>query len=230
MVAQKLSDINHLTGEGHFDVIAEKLACDGFDELPVDKAVGVESTFEELCSCFENNRVGKTTLLNKFNNNVLSKKAIDAVIWAVASKDVDEGKIQEAIGKKLHVRDDEWNVKTVDDKALLLYNILKNKKFVLLLDDVWARIDLLKLGVPSPKNHARSKELCRLMDAQRVIKVNCLTPDKAFELFKDKVGGKILESPHILPLAKQVVKECKGLPLALCTVGRAMANKETPNK
>ncbi|XP_028780367.1 probable disease resistance protein At1g61300 [Neltuma alba] len=248
MVAQKLSDVNDLTSKGNFDVIAEQLARDGFDELPVDEAVGVESTFEELCSCFGNNRVGiiglygmggvgKTTLLKKFNNDFLSKKAKNIVIWVVVSKDTDEGKIQEAIRKKLHVKDDEWNNKTVDDRVLLLYNILKNEKFVLLLDDVWERIDLLKLGVPSPKDHeckiiftTRLKEVCGLMDAQGLIKVNCLAPDEAFELFKDKVGGTILESPHILPLAKQVVEECQGLPLALCTVGRAMANKENPNE
>ncbi|XP_028780235.1 disease resistance protein SUMM2-like [Neltuma alba] len=220
-VTQKLSDVDDLISNGHFDVVAEKFARDQFDELPVDKAVGIESTFEELRSCFENNRVGivglygmggvgKTTLLKKFNNDCLSTMPQYAVIWVEASKDVDPGKIQEDIRKKLRIGDDIWNNKTGDDRARLLYNILKNKKFVLLVDDVWERIDLLKLGVPSPKNleckiifTTRSQEICGQMDAQRSIKVKCLT----FEL-----------------------KECQGLPLALCTVGRAMANKVTPNE
>ncbi|XP_028766611.1 probable disease resistance protein At5g63020 [Neltuma alba] len=247
-VTQKLSDVNDLISNGHFDVVAEKFARDQFDELPVDKAVGIESTFEELRSCFENNRlgiiglygmggVGKTTLLKKFYNDYLSTMPQYVVIWVEASKDVDPGKIQEDIRKKLRIRDDIWNNKTVDDRARLLYNILKNKKFVLLVDNVWERIDLLILGVPSPKNHeckiiftTRSQDICGQMEAQRSIKVNCLTSDKAFDLFKEKVGETTLENPQILTLAKQVVKECQGLPLALCTVGRAMANKVTPNE
>ncbi|XP_028780315.1 probable disease resistance protein At5g63020 [Neltuma alba] len=250
MVAQKLSDVNDLTSKGHFDVVAEKLAHDGFHELPVVKLVGVESTFEKLCSCFENNQkgiiglygmggVGKTSLLKKFNNDFLSKKANNVVIWVVVSKDADEGKIQDAIRKKLQVQDEIWNKKTADERVNELYYILKNNSFVLLLDDVWKRIDLLKLGVPSPDNHeckmiftTRSREVCGQMgaDADGSIEVKCLTPDKAYDLFKEKVSVTTLEKPNILSLAKQVVNECKGLPLVLCTVGRAMANKETPDE
>ncbi|XP_054778829.1 probable disease resistance protein At5g63020 [Prosopis cineraria] len=249
VVTQKLSDVNSLISRGHFDVVAEKFARDRFDELPVDKVVGVESTFKELCSCFENNQVGviglygmggvgKTTLLKKFNNEFLSKKAHMVVIWVVVSKDVNMGKIQENIRKKLRVQDHIWDDKSMEDRAILLLNILKKKKFVLLLDDVWYRIDLLKLGVPSPNNHeckiiftTRLENICGLMKAQTRINVKCLKPDEAFELFKDKVGETTLEDPNILPLAKQVVDECQELPLALCIVGRAMASiMPTPNE
>ncbi|KAI9070896.1 hypothetical protein K1719_047143 [Acacia pycnantha] len=246
MVTKKLSDVNDLSSKGYFDVVAEKCARDLFDELPVDETVGVESTFEELCSCFQNDEVGiiglygmggvgKTILLKKFSNDFLSTIGDYLFIWVVASKDADLVKIQYDIMKKFHVQDDNWNDRVKDDgKARLLYQILKKKKFVLLLDDVWERIDLLKLGVPSPNNHeckiiftTRSYEVCRLMGAKRRIGVKCLTPDTAFELFKEKVGEITLENPLIFPLAMQVVEECKGLPLALCAVGRAMANKVT---
>ncbi|XP_028780302.1 probable disease resistance protein At1g61180 [Neltuma alba] len=218
-VTQKLSDVNDLISNGHFDVVAEKFVRDQFDEVPVDRAVGVESTFEELRSCFENSLV----------------RVI--VIQIEASKDVDPGKIQEDIRKKLRIGDDAWNNKTVDDRARLFYNILKNKKFALLVDDVWEKIDLLKLGVHSPNNHeckiiftTRSKEISGQMVAWKSIKVNCLTLDKAFDLFKEKVGKTTLENFHILPLAKLVVEERRGLPLALYTIGCAMANKVTPNE
>ncbi|KAI9085644.1 hypothetical protein K1719_032487 [Acacia pycnantha] len=237
-VNKKLSDVNDLRSQGHFDVVAVKCARDMFELLPVDETVGIESTFEELRSCFQNDEVGiiglygmggvgKTTLLKKFNNDFLSTIGDYVVIWVVASKDADAGKIQYDILKKLRVQDDGWN-----DKANLLLNILKKKKFVLLIDDLWERIDLVKLGVPSPKHHkckviftTRLYERCGEMDANKVIEVKCLTPTIAFDLFKKTVGETTLENSVICTLAEQMVNECQGLPLAVCAIGRAMANK-----
>ncbi|KAI9085628.1 hypothetical protein K1719_032471 [Acacia pycnantha] len=150
-------EVNTILQQGDRE-IQEKCARDLFEELPVDETVGVESTFEELCSCFQNDEVGiiglygmggvgKTILLKKFSNDFLSTIGDYLFIWVVASKDADLVKIQYDIMKKFHVQDDNWNDRVKDDgKARLLYQILKKKKFVLLLDDVWERIDLLKLG------------------------------------------------------------------------------------
>ncbi|MBA0778702.1 hypothetical protein Gotri_006531, partial [Gossypium trilobum] len=66
------------------------------------------------------------------------------------------------------------------------------------------------------------------MEAQKKIKVEFLEPEKAWELFQDKVGDEALNShPDIPNLAKQVAERCGGLPLALITIGRAMACKTT---
>ena len=44
-----------------------------------------------------------------------------------------------------------------------------------------------------------------------------------------KVGENTLNSdPRILKLAEDMAAECKGLPLALVSVGRAMASREDP--
>ncbi|TYI78671.1 hypothetical protein E1A91_D06G229000v1 [Gossypium mustelinum] len=58
--------------------------------------------------------------------------------------------------------------------------------------------------------------------------VPCLNQLTAWEFFQDKVGDEALNShPDIPNLAKQVAERCRGLPLALITVGRAMACKTT---
>ncbi|KAL6137736.1 hypothetical protein ACLB2K_063025 [Fragaria x ananassa] len=54
---------------------------------------------------------------------------------------------------------------------------------------------------------------------------------KDLNLFQEKVGKETLSvDPDIPELAEIVAKECGGLPLALVTVGQAMACKKTPQE
>ncbi|MFQ6644280.1 hypothetical protein Gotur_018396, partial [Gossypium turneri] len=133
----------------------------------------------------------------------------EVVIWALVSKDYNVEKIQDRIGENVGYSDGSWKNKSADQKAIDIYGILSNKRFVVLLDDLWQWI-------------------CGEMGARRKIKVECLEPETAWELFQDKVGDETLNShPDIPNLAKQVAERCGGLPLALITIGRAMACKTT---
>ncbi|XVE80426.1 hypothetical protein DITRI_Ditri14bG0138600 [Diplodiscus trichospermus] len=66
------------------------------------------------------------------------------------------------------------------------------------------------------------------MGAHEMIKVQCVPEEKAWELFQEKVAeGRLDGNPSIRELAHEVAKVCKGLPLALVTIARAMACKNT---
>ncbi|KAK7832819.1 putative disease resistance protein [Quercus suber] len=99
-------------------------------------------------------------------------------------------------------------------------------RFMLMIDEIWERIDLVNIGIPPPDHQMspnRSRDVCGLMEAQRRIKVACLAREEAINLFQMKVGGEILKSHQDMPkLAQVVMEECEGLPLALITIGRAM--------
>lgn len=173
--------------------------------------------------------VGKTTLLTQINNKFsTTPNGFDVVIWAL---------VQDRIGRNLGFSDDSWKNKSVDQKATDIYRVLCYKKFVVLLEDLWERVDLNQVGIPKPsqKNGSklifttRSLELCGEMEAQKKIKVKCLKPEEAWKLFQDKVGDETLNShPDIWELAKQVGERCGWLPLAVITMGRDMACKTTP--
>lgn len=91
---------------------------------------------------------------------------------------------------------------------------------------------MIKLGIPSQKASkviftTRSVAVCGLMGVHRRFEVQCLEDKEALDLFRKRVGSHILNChPEIPKLAEMVVKECRGLPLALNAVGRAMARKE----
>ncbi|XP_073002830.1 probable disease resistance protein At5g43730 [Typha latifolia] len=73
--------------------------------------------------------------------------------------------------------------------------------------------------------------VCGKMEVRKKIKVKCLNDDEAWSLFLEKVGEETISSHPLIPrLAKDVIKELEGLPLALITTGRAMYDKEDPRE
>lgn len=139
-------------------------------------------------------------------------------------------RFRKVLQQKIGFSNESWESKTVQEKAVEIFNILSKKKFVLLLDDRWDQVDLINVGFAYSKvvSTTREFEVCGCMEAHESFKVECLRYDDAWKLFEQKVGRDILDShPNIPELAETVAKECGGLPLALVTVGPAMASKKT---
>ncbi|KAH9715213.1 putative disease resistance protein [Citrus sinensis] len=253
-VAKKLRDVETLIAEGVFEAVATKVVPKRApepvaDERPTERTVvGLQSQLEQVWRCLAEESagiiglygmggVGKTTLLTHINNKFLeSPTNFDCVIWVVVSKDLRLEKIQEDIGKKIGLVGDSWKSRSVEEKALDIFRSLREKRIVLLLDDIWERVDLTKVGVPlsGPKNTTskvvfttRFIGVCGSMEADRKFLVACLSEKDAWELFREKVGEETLKSDHdIAELAQIVANECGGLPLALITIGRAMAYRK----
>ncbi|XP_071724084.1 disease resistance protein RPS5-like [Rutidosis leptorrhynchoides] len=221
--------------------------------MPMDETVGLDISFNKVLKWLVDEKeirviglygtggVGKTTLMKRINNDLsCANYGFDVVIWVVVSRKVNEDKIQDTIRRGLHIKDDIWQQWSENGaNHIHLFEVLTQKKFVLLIDDVWARLDLTKIGVPRSclKNGSkvvfttRSKTVCHQMGADEAYEVQCLTLEEALGLFENNVGKSTTHfDPEIQELAKNIVLECKGLPLALITVGRAMASKDNPSE
>ncbi|WZY97637.1 hypothetical protein YC2023_069966 [Brassica napus] len=181
--------------------------------------------------------VGKTTLLDQINNKFCgANDGVDIVIWVVVSKVKRNEKIQDEIAEKLGLEGELWKQKTEVQKASSLRTCMKNKRFVLLLDDIWSKVELKDIGVPVPTREnkckivftTRSREVCARMGDTNPVEVSCLDTDKAWELFKEKVGENTLGRHRGIPdLARKVAGKCHGLPLALNVIGETMSSKDT---
>ncbi|VYS69184.1 unnamed protein product [Arabidopsis thaliana] len=245
-VMKNLEEVKELLSKKDFEVVAQKIIPKA-EKKHIQTTVGLNTmvgiAWESLIDdeirtlgLYGMGGIGKTTLLESLNNKFVELESeFDVVIWVVVSKDFQLEGIQDQILGRLRP-DKEWERETESKKASLINNNLKRKKFVLLLDDLWSEVDLIKIGVPPPSREngskivftTRSKEVCKHMKADKQIKVDCLSPDEAWELFRLTVGDIILRSHQDIPaLARIVAAKCHGLPLALNVIGKAMVCKET---
>ncbi|KAK6914995.1 Leucine-rich repeat [Dillenia turbinata] len=248
---EKIDEVWALKNSGQFDEVATKQVPSLLDRLTGSRPVGLQATFEKVWSCLEKEHVGiiglygiggvgKTTLLDHINYALSeSTLSFDHVICVVVSRNSSIEQIQVVIGRNIGLFDALWKEKNPEEKCIDIYNSLKLKKFVLLLDDVWERFDMQKVGIPVPDAHnkskimftTRSEMVCGYVGAQVKIRMECLGWDDAWNLFKKEVGEDTINSDAKIPqLAEVLAKECGGLPLALVTIGRTMSCKRTPEE
>ncbi|KAF7146799.1 hypothetical protein RHSIM_Rhsim04G0236100 [Rhododendron simsii] len=178
--------------------------------------------------------VGKTTVLQLLNNMPEITAMFDHVIWVTISKSPSVRMVQEEVLRRLKIKLD--GGESDETIASLLFHKLDRKKFLLLLDDVWEMVDLAVVGLPNPSKDnscklvltTRNLEVCRKMGTYTDIKVKVLLEEEALEMFYTNVGN-VARLPGIKELAKSIVKECDGLPLALKVVSGALRNVANVN-
>ncbi|XP_065857748.1 probable disease resistance protein At5g63020 [Euphorbia lathyris] len=250
-VEKMLKDVIDHTKKGRFSEVTTTALPEPVVEIECDQTVGLQTKLDDVWTTLMNPEVGilglygiggvgKTTLLTHINNKFIStQNDFDFVIWIVISKTFSLAKVQEEIGERIGIAVNDWKKKDVREKAKDISNLLRKKKFILLLDDLWEKILLEKAGVPIPNKRngskivltTRSEVVCSVMNARNRIKVETLPPDEAWILFEENVGKDTLSAdPAIRPLAVMVARECAGLPLALIVVARAMACSKTPEE
>uniref|UniRef100_A0A5B7B8N8 AAA+ ATPase domain-containing protein n=1 Tax=Davidia involucrata TaxID=16924 RepID=A0A5B7B8N8_DAVIN len=192
MMKKKLTAVTELKNKGHFDFMTQRLPRGPVDERPMEKTVGLDDMLVKVWGLVKDENVGrvgihgmggvgKTTLLKKISNEFLKPTHdFDVIIFVVVSRPASVEKIQDVILRRLGIEEKWLTGRTEYEKSTEVLRLLKEKKFVLLLDDIWERIDLTEVGVPPRDNPKKSKviftirsvEVCNGMGADRVMKMN----------------------------------------------------------
>ncbi|GAY51860.1 hypothetical protein CUMW_137540 [Citrus unshiu] len=182
-VAETLLVVRTLIGERAFNEVVVEIVEESVvaDERPTQPLlVGLQSILEQVWSCLVQETAEIIGLLD---------------MGGVVFKDLQLEKIQETIGKKIGMFDGLWKNKSLEEKALDMFKVVSKKKFVLLLDDLWERVDLTKVGVPvrNSRNLAskvvfttRLLDVYGLMEAHKKFKVECLSDEDAWQLFRER--------------------------------------------
>ncbi|KAL6324451.1 hypothetical protein AAG906_013055 [Vitis piasezkii] len=174
--------------------------------------------------------VGKTTLVEQVAARAKQQKLFDRVVMAYVSQTVDLKKIQAQIADALGLKFEEES--ETGRAGRLSQRLTQEKKLLIILDDLWAGLNLKDVGIPSDHKGLKmvltSRELDVLsneMGTQENFAVEDLPPGEAWSLFK-KMTSDSIEKPDLQPTAEEVLKKCGGLPIAIVTVAKALKGKD----
>ncbi|XP_028782175.1 disease resistance protein At4g27190-like [Neltuma alba] len=170
---------------------------------------------------------GKTTLATEVGKKVAELKLFDKVIRVVVSKPPNILNIQQEIAGQIGLPLQEATQPT---KAQRLSEGLKNKKILIILDDVWKHLNLEDIGIPLVEGchillTTRLRDVCVSMDCEPMIELPLITKGEAWDLFKKHVNLGNDPSNMFGDVGGKIVDECKGLPIAIVAVGTSLKGK-----
>lgn len=67
--------------------------------------------------------------------------------------------------------------------------------------------------------------MCHALETQEKVPLNILSEQDSWTLF-GSIAGSVIDSPDFCGVARKIVKECGGLPIALVVVARALGDKD----
>ncbi|KAJ4822928.1 hypothetical protein Tsubulata_000278, partial [Turnera subulata] len=175
---------------------------------------------------------GKTTLVKRIAVQVKAETTFDVVVVAKLSQTPDLRRIQGEIADGLQFR---FDAETEKGRANQLRGrMMKEEKILVILDDVWARLELEDVGIPFGVVHQGCKILMTSrslnvlshdMDSRVNFWLKVLPEEEAWELFEKMVGG-VMGDPTLKNVAMEVAKRCAGLPVLIRAVSRALAQED----
>ncbi|KAI9115830.1 hypothetical protein K1719_013499 [Acacia pycnantha] len=222
-----IPDIEHFSS-GNFEYFkSTRLAADQLLEALQD-----DSSY--IIGLYGMGGSGKTTLVKEVGKKAKELKLFDHVLFTTVSQSPNVTKIQDELIDFLGLILDE---KTEAGKARRIsIRLQSGERILIILDDVWAKLNLEDIGIPVDGNRkgckvlltTRRQEVCNLMDCLKRIPLDLLSEEEAWSLFQKHAGIDAVLSSNLLSnlqLQREVCKECKGLPIAIATVGSSLKGK-----
>ncbi|GKV47471.1 hypothetical protein SLEP1_g54374 [Rubroshorea leprosula] len=189
--------------------------------------------------------IGKTTLAKSICSMVKEQKLYDLVAWVCVSEEFDEKII---LGDMLEYLDSSvGRMNNIDALIQKLGQELENRKFLLVLDDVWnddrdkwdsfisRLLKILKTGGNSILVTTRSVKVASIMEALPMQKHDTvkLSDHECWLIIEDVVLRSSTETSIPLDLegiGQEIAKKCGGLPLVASVIGGTLSREMKTDK
>ncbi|KAK5834324.1 hypothetical protein PVK06_018201 [Gossypium arboreum] len=171
--------------------------------------------------------VGKTTLAQEVGKHAGEQKLFDKVVMFTMSQNPNINNIQDKVADVFGLK---FQTSSRQGRAEEIFKSMQRvNKILVIVDDLWEEFELKIIGIPFGDDHkgckilltTRRQQVCTKMNCQKEIQLGILSEDEAWVLFRDQAG---LEgnSSALNNEAKEVAAQCKGLPLAIVVVAKAV--------
>lgn len=225
-----------------------------------DEVVGIESTRDEFISWLVGGAsrrsvislvgmggIGKTTLAKKVYENDSVKGHFDCRVWITVSQSYNMQKILMTMTKQVYQAKQraQGEIYLMEETMLIsqLREYLHQKKYVVVLDDVWKTEfwEVVKHALPCNNRGSRivittrSDHIgasCKESSFDQVHRLQPLSQEKAWELFCRKAFQSELQGccpRELVRLSLDIVRRCEGLPLALVAIGGLLLSSTLSN-
>ncbi|XP_048546660.1 putative disease resistance protein RGA3 [Triticum urartu] len=179
--------------------------------------------------------IGKTTLAQLVHNDQRVKHHFKLVLWACVS---DKFVIEEIVRSVIEVATmKKCDLTQMEALQKEFREVLGNKRYLLVLDDVWnedghkwdAMRSLLNSHAGSGSAiivTSRSDQVASIMGTLPPHHISLLNEDQSWELFhRNTFGRKAEKQEELISVAKNIAHKCKGLPLAIKTIAALLRSK-----
>ncbi|KAK8570905.1 hypothetical protein V6N13_103303 [Hibiscus sabdariffa] len=187
--------------------------------------------------------LGKTTLAKRIYHHSQVKNHFDHLVWVYISQQCQKRKVWTDIlsGLNIFLKID-WNTRD-EDIAKELFNYLKEKKCLVIVDDIWSNEawDSIKPAFPEKETRtkilltSRNTEVVSHADSRGYLyRLQFLNKEQSWELFRNIAfsqasAGREVEE-RMEELGKNMVEHCGGLPLAIVVLGGILVTKGSVNE
>ena len=246
-LAEKTMDLKEFIKEGRTYVPLDRITTlpSWTLDILLEKCMNFESRqsiYEQLLEAVKNNDVGmiglygmggcgKTTLAMEIRKLVEAENLFDKVFFVPISSTVEVRRIQEKVASSIQFEFPESE--EMQKAQRLCSRLIEEKNILIILDDVWEKLDFGVIGIPSFEHHkgckilitTRSEEVCTSMDCQRKIYLPILTDEEAWTLFQSKALISEGTPDALKHMGRLISNECKGLPVAIAAVACSLKGK-----
>ncbi|XP_022724988.1 putative disease resistance protein RGA4 [Durio zibethinus] len=182
--------------------------------------------------------LGKTTLAQFVYDDDRVTRLYPSKIWVCVSEEFNLTRLLKLIIHSIN-KEEKCDVSTVQALQTCLRSLLNDKKFLLILDDVWNEDrgrwielrNLLKSMGDSSQSKiivtTRSRKVAKIMSSIHPYELDGLPPEQCLTLFAKWAfnDGDERQHPNLMRIGEEIVKKCKGVPLAVRTLGSLLFSK-----